>query len=94
VVAGEGATLQSGDLAGVVIKRASPIDIPTITWRALSKRARVAKHRQIHPFAGLRTLSVRSLDDRPLPIQVDGDFIGEMAEAEFSVVPRGLSVVA
>ena len=39
---GEGATLDSGDLAGVVLERASPLDIPTIIWRALSKRARVS----------------------------------------------------
>src|SRR5437588_6594085 len=32
---GEGATLESGDLSGVVLKRASPVDIPTIIWRAL-----------------------------------------------------------
>ena len=51
---GEGATLDSGDLAGVVLKRASPIDIPTITWRALSRRARVARHRRVHPFSGAR----------------------------------------
>ena len=43
----------SGDLSGVVLKRASPIDIPTIIWRALSKRARIAKHRQVHPFGAL-----------------------------------------
>ena len=51
---GEGATLDSGDLAGVVLQRASPIDIPTITWRALSKRARLVKHRRVHGFRGRR----------------------------------------
>ncbi len=47
---GEGATLESGDLAGIVLRRASPIDVPTITWRMLSKRARLARHRRIHSF--------------------------------------------
>ncbi len=50
---GEDATLDSGDLSGVVLKRANPLEIPTIIWRALSKRARIAKHRQVHPFGGL-----------------------------------------
>src|SRR5881275_711299 len=68
---GEGATLRSGDLAGVVLDRASPIDIPTIIWRALSRRARIARHRQVHPFSDLDRLRVRSLGDRPLPLQVD-----------------------
>ena len=49
----EGATLDSGDLAGVVLERASPVDIPTIIWRALSKRARITRHRRVHPFSGV-----------------------------------------
>jgi diacylglycerol kinase family enzyme len=91
---GEGASLDSGDLAGVVLLRGTPIDIPTITWRALSKRARVSRHRKVHAFSGRTSLRVRSLDDRPLPLQVDGDYIGEAGEAEFSVRPRGFLVVA
>ncbi|HEX4753373.1 MAG TPA: diacylglycerol kinase family protein [Solirubrobacterales bacterium] len=91
---GEGAALDSGDLAGVVLKRARPLDLPTVTWRALSQRARLARHRQVHPFTALSGLRVRSLDDRPLPLQVDGDNIGEVDEAEFVSVPRGLTVLA
>ena len=33
-------------------------------------------------------LRVRSLDERPLPLQVDGDYIGEVDEAVFGVTPR------
>jgi diacylglycerol kinase family enzyme len=94
IVANEGATLDSGDLSAAVVKRASPIDLPTIAWRALSKRARVARHRQIHPFSGVERMHVRSLDDRPLPLEVDGDYIGAVEELEFGVVPGGLQVVA
>jgi diacylglycerol kinase family enzyme len=91
---GEGATLESGDLAGVVLRRASPIDIPTITWRALSKRARLARHRRVHAFSGLEGLRVASRDDRPLPLQVDGDYIGEVHEAAFEARPRAMLVVS
>ncbi|MGI8430053.1 MAG: diacylglycerol/lipid kinase family protein [Solirubrobacteraceae bacterium] len=91
---GEGATLDSGDLAGVVLRRATPIDIPTIIWRGLSRRAALSAHRQVHPFAGLERLRIRSLDDRSLPLQVDGDYIGEVHAAEFGVSPRGLAVVS
>jgi len=90
----DGATLTSGDLAGVVLERAAPIDVPTITWRALSKRPRVARHRHVHPFSGQQHLRVRSLDERAVPLQVDGDYIGEVEEAIFGVTPRGISVVA
>jgi diacylglycerol kinase family enzyme len=89
-----GATLESGDLAGVIMKRALPVDIPGVTFRALSKRFQVSRHRQMHPFAGLSSLHVRSTDGRPLPVQVDGDYIGEMDEIQFSVRRDGLMVVA
>lgn len=91
---GEGVTLESGDLAGVVLRRASPIDVATITWRALSQRARLSRHRRVHPFSELASLHVRSLDERPLPLQVDGDYIGEVHEATFESKPRAMLVVS
>jgi diacylglycerol kinase family enzyme len=91
---GEGASLESGDLAGVVLRRANAVDVPTLVWRALSKRPGVTRHPQIHPFVGIERLRVRTLDDRELPIQVDGDYIGGIREAEFGVLPRDLMVVA
>jgi diacylglycerol kinase family enzyme len=91
---GEGATLDSGDLSGVVLKRATPIDIPTITWRALSPRARLVRHRHVHGFSGLTGLRVVSRDDRALPLQVDGDYIGEIHEAQFESIPGGMLVVS
>jgi diacylglycerol kinase family enzyme len=91
---GEGATLDSGTLSGVVLERASPIDIPTIGWRALSERRALGRHRRVTAFSGLHGLEVRTLDERQLPIQVDGDYIGEVSTASFAVEPGGLLVVA
>lgn len=90
----EGATLVSGDLAGIVLERARPGGIPTIIWRALSKGGNVSGHRHIHPFSGVREMSVRTADERPLPLQVDGDHIGDVDEARFAIVPRGIVVVS
>jgi diacylglycerol kinase family enzyme len=36
----------------------------------------------------------RSRDGRPVPVQVDGDHIGDHVEARFAVVPGALTVVA
>src|SRR5947209_7985806 len=91
---GEGATLHSGDLSGVVLTRASPVDIPTIIWRALSGEARLPRHRRVRGFTGLPGLHVRSLADRELPLQVDGDYIGTAPEVDFRVEPRGITLVA
>ncbi len=90
----EEASLDSGTLSACVLHRARPIDMPFIAMRAFSKRARLARHRQITPFSGLTELTVRSADGEPLPLQVDGDYLGEVQEARYSIVPQALSVVA
>ena len=77
----QGVSLDSGDLAGLILKRTSPLDIPSVAWRALSSHAKVSGHRQIHEFTAAEGLRFRSLDDRELPVQVDGDFIGTAAES-------------
>jgi diacylglycerol kinase family enzyme len=90
----EGARLDSGDLAGVMLTRARPYDVPTVTFRALSGAARIAKHRSIRPFAGLREATLRSLDGRPVPLQVDGDHMSDETVAELSVSSGALRVVS
>jgi diacylglycerol kinase family enzyme len=90
----EDATLDCGTLSGCVLHRARPIDMPFIAWRAFSRRARLARHRHITPFAGVTELTVRSADGKPLPLQVDGDYLGEVEEARYSIVPEAFSVVS
>jgi len=90
----EDVALDDGTIAGVVLRRASPLDMPTVTWRALSPRARILKHRRVEGFAGARELTIRSLDERPLPLQVDGDYLGELPELSVRVDPGALRVVA
>jgi len=90
----EGAALDSGALAGCVLHRARPFDMPSIAWRAFSRHARIARHRHVSSFPALTELTVQSADGRPLPLQVDGDYIGEVAEARYSILPRALHVVS
>jgi diacylglycerol kinase family enzyme len=90
---GDGAALDSATLSGVVLERARPIDVPTLIWRGLSKRARFGRHRRVRPFSDVDRLEIRSLDGRLLPLQVDGDYIGEVDRAEFGLTPGGLLVV-
>jgi diacylglycerol kinase family enzyme len=90
----EGASLDSGDLAGVVLTRASPIDVPTVMLRALSGQPRIARHRRVEAFTGVSGVTVRSLDGRPIPYQVDGDHIGDAEEVSFSVEPGAIRVVS
>jgi diacylglycerol kinase family enzyme len=90
----EGARFDSGCLAGVVLTRARPYDVPTVTFRALSGAARIAAHRGVDAFGAFGEAVVRSTDGRAMPIQVDGDHIADELEARFSVVAGALRVVA
>ena len=90
----EGASLDSGTLAGCVLHRANAVDMPFITWRAFSRRARLARHRRVTPFTDVTEVLVRTADGRPLPLQVDGDYLGEVEEARYTVAPRALMVVS
>jgi diacylglycerol kinase family enzyme len=90
----DGAALDSGKLAGGVLHRATLASMPFIAWRAFSRRARVARHRQVTGLQDISALTVRSADSRPLPLQVDGDFLGDVDEASYSILPDALYVIS
>jgi diacylglycerol kinase family enzyme len=90
----EGAALDSGALAGALLRRASPLAMSSIAVRALARRSSVVGNRQITGLQAFHELTVRSADGRALPLQVDGDYLGEVQEARYSVKPRALNVVA
>jgi diacylglycerol kinase family enzyme len=90
----ENITLDSGDLAGAVLHRATPIDVPTVAFRLLNQRVRVVDHPQVTGFSHVQTVRARSADGRPIALQCDGDWVGDVSEVEFSLVPQGLTVVS
>jgi diacylglycerol kinase family enzyme len=90
----DGATLDGGTLSAVVLRRASLLGAPSLLTRGMLGRGRVPGHRQVSSFQGVTSLTVSSANGRPLPLQVDGDYIGEVTEARFAIRPRALTVVA
>jgi diacylglycerol kinase family enzyme len=89
----EGAHLDSGTLSGIVLQHTTPTIMPTVIWRAFSHRARMVRHGAVTGFEQVAGLTARSRDDRAIHLQVDGDYIGEVTEARFSVAPKALTVV-
>ena len=90
----EDVTLESGTLSGVMLNRATAVDLPPMVARLFSKRLRVLDHRQVESLPGLTALRAWSADGNPVPLQCDGDWVGDVTEVEFSVAPRALTVVA
>jgi diacylglycerol kinase family enzyme len=89
----EDVSLDSGDLAGALVHRATPIDIPTVALRLFSSRLRALDHRQVTGFSHAHTIRARAVDGRPVALQCDGDWVGDVTEVEFSIAPGALTVV-
>ena len=91
----EGAGLDTGTLGLTALRRATPMELPTVLWRAFSGNAStVARHRQIEAFTDVTEARVEALDERPFPVQVDGDCVGSFESVRFGVTPRALAVVS
>jgi diacylglycerol kinase family enzyme len=90
----EGLALDDSAIGVAVLERATPIDIPTVAARLWSDRSRVADHRHVSVRTTSDEVRVVAADGRPFAIQVDGDYIGDSAEAVFGVWPGALTVVA
>ena len=92
--------LDDGILSMALLRRAKQRDMLPIASRVLSKSLHVVKNRQIEEFDDVMSASVRSISmdedglPRPFPVQVDGDYIGEYTELDFSVEPSALTIVA
>ncbi len=91
----EGAGLDTGTLAMVVLRRATALELPTLLPRVLSGRpGRVTRHRHVTPLRDVDDAVVSTTDGRPFPVEVDGDFIGQFESVRYSLAPRALSVVS
>jgi diacylglycerol kinase family enzyme len=89
----EGIALDDGTIAGAVLTRAAPPDVPTIMARLFAERLHIARHRRVFAWRAETSANCVSADGRPIPLQVDGDYIGTTAEARYEVLPGGLAVV-
>jgi diacylglycerol kinase family enzyme len=92
--AASGCSLVSGELAGVVLARANLTDAPSLLLRMFARRLELAGHRHVRALDPFTELDVRSADDRPLPIHVDGDHIGDVLHAHYEIRAGALSVVS
>ena len=93
-------SLSDGTLSVAVLERAAQRDAMTIAPRLLSNRLSLSKHRKIEEFDDVTEGTIRAIsrDDsgepRSLPVQVDGDYIGEQAELRLGVEPGALTIIS
>jgi diacylglycerol kinase family enzyme len=94
ITVARGVRLDSGRLIGGVLGRANAIDVPALLWHGLSEKACLADHRHVHTVLGATELRVRSLDRRPIPLEADGEYLGEVTEAVYRIAPGAMTVLA
>jgi diacylglycerol kinase family enzyme len=96
----ENIAIDDGTLAVAVLRRAAQRDMAPIVTRVLTEGLRATRHRHIDHFEDVLTGTVTSIspdaagEPRPFPVQVDGDYIGEVRELELAVEPGALTVIA
>jgi diacylglycerol kinase family enzyme len=90
----EGAGLVTGSISLAALGRASlrstlPIGVRIVAGRGPSALGRA----DVESLPAVTAARVTTLDGRPFPVEVDGDFVGEHEDVVYGVVPSGLTVV-
>lgn len=90
----EGAGLSTRSLSMTVLRSARPRDAVALVPRVLSGDAgAVVAHPQIDSLPAFATAHVEVLGGARMPLEADGEYLGEHAEAEYRVLPGALRVV-
>ena len=90
----EDIAFDSGSLSVVMMKRATTLDAPGVLRQLFSRNGRLAYHRRARSFTRVERARIVSLSGRPLPIEVDGDYIGTADEYVYEAAPGALLFVA
>lgn len=90
------AGLETGSLSLTVLDRGNPLDFPPILTRLLSQKLAVSENRHVKvmPEISEATVRPRNAEKQRIPLQVDGDYVGDFDEIRFRSLPGALSVLA
>lgn len=91
---GRGAGLTTGTLSLTVLRQAGLREVVALPPRILAGRtAAVASHPGIVALPAVTRARVDSVDGTPLPLDADGEYLGEHLSVEYAVLPGSLRVL-
>jgi diacylglycerol kinase family enzyme len=90
----EDIAIDNGALSSLIMRRATTLDAPGVLRQLFSRNGRLAYHRRARSFTRVDHARIISLDGRPLPMEVDGDYLGTATEFVYEAAPGSLLVVA
>lgn len=90
------AGLDTRSLSIVTLDRANPIDFFPIATRLLTPGTDLAENRHIHiaPEVQRAHVTKRKPDGPKIPLQADGDHIGDYDEIVFTALPAAINIIA
>lgn len=89
-----GAGLRTGSLSLTVLRGARVRDVPSLVARVVSGRAgAVLGHPLVQGAPGVHKATVTSVDGSPLPVEADGEHLGDHAEVTYGIAPGALRVL-
>jgi len=86
--------LDSGSFSAALVKSGAPLRAGVTALRIVGATTETGGKNGTTQLGPLTALKLRSADEQPLPLQVDGDFAGEHLAVEFSIDPGALTVLA
>ena len=86
--------LDSGSFAAALVKTGAPLRAGVTALRIVGATGETGGRNGTTQLGPLTKLRLRSADGQPLPLQVDGDFVGEHLTVDFSIEPGALTVLA
>ena len=90
----EGAGLETGSVSITSLRRARPGEVASVVGRLVTGSATaVTAHPQVDAFPHVRQATITALDGAPLPVEADGEYLGEHRVVEYGVAPGALRVV-
>ena len=91
----ERAGLATGTISMALLRRSLKRDLPMVLARLASANPRrVVGHRQVRGFADVDGARISPVDGQPLPVEVDGEYVGEVDSVRYGVAPGRLAVAA
>ena len=90
----EDIAIDNGALSALIMRRATTFDVPGVMRHLFSRTGRLAHYRRARSFTRVEQARIVSLDGRPLPMEVDGDYIGTAPEFVYEAAPGALLVLA
>lgn len=88
----EGAGLATGTVSLALLRRAGPREVGVVPRVVSGRAAGVVGHPQVKSFPAVAAAEVTPIGGGLLPVEVDGEYVGELSSVRYGIAPRALAI--